>query len=67
MSINPKTTYMAQYNLTVQQQLPGRMALTVAYVGSRGIHIRRVVEGNPVIPCNMPGSSTADGGLHAKL
>jgi hypothetical protein len=35
------------------------MALTLAYVGSRGIHIRRVVEGNPVIPCNMPNSSTA--------
>lgn len=50
---------MAQYNLTVQQQLPGRMALTVGYAGSRGIHLRRVVEGNPVIPCNMPGSSTA--------
>jgi hypothetical protein len=55
----PKTTYMAQYNVTVQQQLPGHMALTVAYVGSRGIHLRRVVEGNPVIPCNMPGSTTA--------
>ena len=55
----PKSTYMAQYNLTVQQQLPGHMALTVAYVGSRGIHLRRVAEGNPVIPCNMPGSSTA--------
>ncbi len=55
----PKSTYMAQYNLSVQQQLPGRMALTVAYVGSRGIHLRRVIEGNPVIPCNMPGSITA--------
>jgi carboxypeptidase family protein/TonB-dependent receptor-like protein len=55
----PKTTYMTQYNLTVQQQLPGHMALTAAYVGSRGIHLRRVVEGNPVIPCNMPGSATA--------
>jgi hypothetical protein len=50
---------MQQYNLSIQQQLPGRIALSVAYVGSRGIHIRRFVEGNPVIPCNMPNSSTA--------
>jgi hypothetical protein len=56
---NPKTTYMQQYNLSIQQQLPGNMALTAAYVGSRGIHIRRVIDGNPVIPCNMPGSATA--------
>lgn len=55
----PSTTYMAQYNFSVQQQMPGRMALTLAYAGSRGIHLRRVVEGNPVIPCNMPNSSTA--------
>jgi hypothetical protein len=56
---NPKTTYMQQYNLAIQQQLPGSMVLSAAYVGSRGIHIRRVTEGNPVIPCNMPGSTTA--------
>jgi len=56
---NPKSTYMQQYNLAIQQQLPGNMALTAAYVGSRGIHIRRVVDGNPVIPCNMPNSKTA--------
>ena len=55
----PKSTYIEQYNLTLQQQLPGGLALAVAYVGSRGNNLRRVVEGNPVIPCNMPGSSTA--------
>jgi hypothetical protein len=55
----PKNTYMQQYNLSIQQQLPDRTALSVAYVGSRGIHIRRVEEGNPVEPCNMPNSTTA--------
>ncbi len=56
---NPKSTYLQQYNLSIQRQLPGRMALSAAYVGSRGIHISRAVEGNPVIPCNMPNSTTA--------
>ena len=53
---NQKTTYIHQYNLTIQQQLPGNMVITAAYAGSRGIHIRRVAEGNPIEPCNMPNS-----------
>jgi hypothetical protein len=53
---HPKTTYIKQYNISVQQQLPANMVFTAAYVGSRGIHIRRVIEGNPVIPCNMPNN-----------
>ena len=56
---NAKVGYLHQYNLTIQRQLPGNMVLTAAYAGSRGIHIRRVVEGNPIEPCNMPGSTTA--------
>jgi hypothetical protein len=55
---NPKSPYLQQYNLAVQQQITRNMVVTAAYVGSRGIHIRRFVEGNPVIPCNMPSSST---------
>jgi hypothetical protein len=56
---NPKSTYLQQYNLSIQQQLPGNVVLSAAYVGSRGIHIRRVIDGNPVEPCNMPGSTIA--------
>jgi hypothetical protein len=52
----PKTTYLQQYNLAIQRQLPSNSAISAAYVGSRGIHIHRFVEGNPVIPCNMPSS-----------
>jgi hypothetical protein len=55
---NPKSPYLQQYNLAVQQQITHNTVLTAAYVGSRGIHIRRFVEGNPVIPCNMPNSAT---------
>ena len=35
------------------------MVVMAAYAGSRGIHLRRDVEGNPVEPCNMPNSTTA--------
>lgn len=33
---NYKQPHMLQYNLTVEQQLPGNMGLSVSYVGSRG-------------------------------
>ena len=42
--------YSIQYNLTVEQQLPGGIGLSVSYVGSRGIHLITGEEGNPVIP-----------------
>ena len=35
---NIKRNYIYQYNLSVQRQLTGSLALTVAYAGSRGIH-----------------------------
>jgi hypothetical protein len=45
-----KQPYMGQYNLSIERQLPGNMALNVAYVGSRGIHLWSVEEGNPNVP-----------------
>ena len=35
------------YNLTVERELPGDLALRAAYVGSRGINIMQDKEGNP--------------------
>ena len=35
---NIKRNYIYQYNLSVQRQLTGSLAVTVAYAGSRGIH-----------------------------
>jgi hypothetical protein len=52
---NMKSPYLYQYNLGIQQELPGAMALSVSYVGSRGIHLYRMQDGNPLIPCNYPG------------
>ena len=41
---------VAQYNLTVEQQLPGSLGLAVSYVGSRGNHLYNEIEANPYVP-----------------
>jgi hypothetical protein len=35
---NPKRNYVTQWNLNVAQELSSTLALTVGYVGSRGVH-----------------------------
>src|SRR5580704_1005992 len=42
--------YNIQYNLVVQRQLARNIAISVAYVGSRGVHLWQQLEGNPAIP-----------------
>jgi hypothetical protein len=42
--------YNIQYHLTVQRQLAGNTAISIAYVGSRGVHLWQQLEGNPTIP-----------------
>jgi hypothetical protein len=42
--------YNIEYNLTVQRQLARNTAISVAYVGSRGVHLWQQLEGNPTIP-----------------
>ena len=42
--------YNIQYNLVVQRQLARNLAVSVAYVGSRGVHLWQQLEGNPTIP-----------------
>ena len=54
-----------QYNLTVEQQLPGGIGLSISYVGNRGINILDLQEGNPVVPSGfvngMPTFNTVNG------
>jgi hypothetical protein len=61
-----KSPYIVQYNMSIQQQLPGNMALGVAYVGTRGIHLFTVKESNPTLPtstgpCGDPASLCVNG------
>jgi hypothetical protein len=50
--------HLMSYNLTVEQQLPDQMGLTLAYAGSHGINLIQVLEGNNVLPTGVP---TANG------
>ncbi len=62
---NMKQSKMLQYNLTLQEKLPFQMALTLGYVGSRGLDLMSFIEGNPVIPQGVPGFTS--GGLETCL
>jgi hypothetical protein len=45
-----KQPHILDYNLTVEQQLPWQLGLTLGYAGSRGYHLMQVKEGNPAVP-----------------
>jgi hypothetical protein len=47
---NSTNPMLYQWNLTLQRQLPKDMAISVAYVGTRGVHEWEIREGNPVQP-----------------
>jgi len=65
---NPKRNYLMQWNLNIQHQLASNLTASVAYVGSRGVHmIFRADDINSTQPINgstppflwpVPGSST---------
>jgi hypothetical protein len=42
--------YNLQYNLFIGQQLPGSIGLDVGYVGTRGIHLGQLSDGNSPLP-----------------
>jgi hypothetical protein len=44
------TTYMTQYNVNVQRELPWDSAVTVAYMGSRGTNLMGSADVNTAIP-----------------
>ncbi|HVB34108.1 MAG TPA: TonB-dependent receptor [Patescibacteria group bacterium] len=44
-----------QYSLSIQHQLPGQIAVTVAYVGYHGWNLYQTGEGNSVIPTSVAG------------
>ncbi len=55
--LNPKRSYVQQYSLNVQQQLPYDMIFELGYAGSRGTHLPyRVDDVNTVQPILSNGS-----------
>jgi outer membrane receptor protein involved in Fe transport len=47
---NAKSPHSLQFNLTLDQQLPKSIGLSLSYVGTRGIDLWQGIEGNPVVP-----------------
>ena len=54
---NPSQPYAMQYNLNIQRELPGSMAFTIGYVGTRGVHLPTQQAVNPPTPQIQPDGS----------
>jgi len=55
---NLKNAYAQDWNLTIQHQFTGNMALQVAYVGSKGTHLQQVLNQNqPAVVNGIYGST----------
>ncbi len=50
---NSKVEYTQDYNLTVEQQLPGGFLMSLAYVGNHAVHVEGSRYLNPALP--VPG------------
>jgi hypothetical protein len=61
LDYNAYQPHLVQYNLSVEHQFPGDLALSVSYAGSRGNHLWMVIEGNPQVPTIINGAQTWTG------
>jgi hypothetical protein len=48
--LHPKPTYMEQWNLSIQKQLPGAWMVSASYLGNRTLHLELGEDMNPVLP-----------------
>lgn len=53
VDFHAKQPYLVQWNLAVEQKLPGNTVLTVGYVGTRGVHLWQSEDVNPVAPTSI--------------
>jgi hypothetical protein len=55
--LHPQPTYMQQWNLSIQKQLPGEWMASATYLGNRTVHLEIPEVNNPVV--FIPGNCTA--------
>ena len=53
MDFHAKQPYLIQWNLAVEQKLPGNTVLTLGYVGTRGVHLWQSEDANTVLPTSI--------------
>jgi hypothetical protein len=63
---NFRSPQILEWNASMQQQLPWNMAISIGYVGNRGIHLSTIRDSNPIIPtsfgpCGDPASTCVNG------
>jgi hypothetical protein len=51
--------HLVSWNLGMERQLPGQMALTLAFAGSKGLNLYSDEEGNDVLPSGVPAVDPA--------
>ncbi|HVO97679.1 MAG TPA: carboxypeptidase-like regulatory domain-containing protein [Bryobacteraceae bacterium] len=57
MPINPKSTYVINWNVTYQRQLPKSWMASASYLGNQTVHLWIALERNPAL--YVPGTCTA--------
>jgi hypothetical protein len=60
-----KLPYAQDWNLNVQRSFGNNWLFQIGYVGTNGVHLPRLVEGNPTI--YYPGVSTPDNAIQRRL
>ncbi len=53
IQFNPPTSYMERWNLNIQRQLTKNLALTVGYVGSKGVHLAHPDDDTDQVPPSL--------------
>ncbi len=62
---NSPTGYIQSYFVGVQHQLPGGVAMDIAYVGNKGTHLQILADYNQAAICSQPLASQCPGGTLA--
>jgi len=68
-TMNPhmRNSYLQQYNLTLEYQLPFGMVANAGYVGSKGTHLAAFIPVNPFLPSLLPAPATSVADETARL
>ncbi len=53
------STYISQWSLGFQRELPGAISAEVTYFGSKGVHLRRLMTYNNPEPSQLPNTNDA--------
>lgn len=64
---NERNSYLQQYNLSVEYQLPLSAVASVGYVGSKGTHLGAFIPINPFLASKLPAPATSIADETARL